>query len=72
MGSYHEYETFCVYANTVIGDQWRGGGSNTRNGSDDSKKKLVLLTEMPAEYKDMKCGANGCDIAKAAGERRPR
>ena len=57
----HEYETFCVYANTVIGDQWRGGGSNTGNGSDDNKKKFVMLTEMPAEYKGMKCGANGCD-----------
>lgn len=57
----HEYETFCVYANTVIGEQWRGGGANGGNGNDGEKKKTGLLTKMPDEYKGMKCGANGCD-----------
>ena len=59
----HDYETFCVYANTVIGDQWRGGAAAPRGDDDGGRKtkRAEQLTEMPTEYANMKCGAKGCD-----------
>lgn len=59
----HEYETFCVYANTIIGENWRtdkGKGKDGGGGSGKTRAGAPWLKEMPEEYTGMKCAAKDC------------